>query len=48
VDAAAMLRTAVPDLPQRTAQFKLVRMPFDAAGRATSATISFSFDETVR
>jgi hypothetical protein len=31
VDAAAMLKTAVPDLPQRIAQFKPVRMPFDAA-----------------
>jgi hypothetical protein len=31
VDAAAMLKTVVPDLPQRIAQFKPVRMPFDSA-----------------
>src|SRR4051794_34833719 len=32
VDAPAMLKTAVPDLDQRIAQFKPVRMPFDPAG----------------
>src|SRR6266516_4234100 len=32
VDAAAMLKTAAPDLPKRIARFKPVRMPFDAAG----------------
>src|SRR3954451_681531 len=32
VDAAAMLKAAVPDLDQRIAQFKPVRMPFDSAG----------------
>src|ERR1044071_8467263 len=32
VDAAAMLKTAVPDLDARIAQFKPVRMPFDASG----------------
>jgi len=31
VDAAAMLKTAVPDLDRRIAQFKPVRMPFDAS-----------------
>ena len=31
VDAAAMLRTAVPDLAARIAAFKPVRMPFDAS-----------------
>jgi hypothetical protein len=31
VDAAAMLKTAKPDLPQRIAQFKRVDMPFNAA-----------------
>ena len=31
VDAAAALRTVVPDLDRRLAQFKPVRMPFDAA-----------------
>jgi hypothetical protein len=30
VDAAAMLKTAKPNLPQRIAQFKRVEMPFDA------------------
>jgi hypothetical protein len=32
VDAAAMLKTAVADLDKRIAQFKPVRMPFDASG----------------
>ena len=32
VDAAAMLKTAVPDLDRRIAQFKPVRVPFDASG----------------
>src|SRR5262245_8333740 len=32
VDAAAMLKTAVPDLDARIVQFKPVRMPFDASG----------------
>jgi hypothetical protein len=32
VDAAAMLKTAAPDLQKRIARFKPVRMPFDAAG----------------
>src|SRR5262249_38284710 len=32
VDAAATLKTAVPDLDQRIAQFKPVRTPFDASG----------------
>src|SRR5437667_10966350 len=32
VEAAAMLKTAAPDLPKRVARFKRVRMPFDAAG----------------
>jgi hypothetical protein len=32
VDAAAMLRTAAPDLQKRIARFKPVRMPFDSAG----------------
>src|SRR6266496_4183518 len=32
VDAAALLKTAAPDLPKRIARFKPVRMPFDAAG----------------
>ena len=32
VDAAAMLKTAKPDLAQRIARFKPVRMPFDGAG----------------
>ncbi len=31
VDAAAMLKTAKPDLAQRIAQFKRVQMPFDAS-----------------
>jgi hypothetical protein len=31
VDAAAMLKTAKPDLAQRLAQFKQVRMPYDPA-----------------
>src|SRR5689334_9552717 len=30
VNAAAMLKTAKPDLDKRLAQFKQVRMPFDA------------------
>ena len=34
VDAAAALRTVTPDLDRRLAQFKPVRMPFDAAGLA--------------
>jgi len=32
VDAAAMLRAVVPDLDKRLAQFKPVKMPFDASG----------------
>jgi len=32
VDAAAMLKTAVPDLDARIAQFKPVKMPFDGSG----------------
>jgi hypothetical protein len=32
IDAKAMLKTAVPDLPQRIAQFKPVRMPYDTTG----------------
>ena len=32
VDAAAMLKSAVPDLDRRIGQFKPVRMPFDASG----------------
>jgi hypothetical protein len=32
VDAAAMLKTARPDLAQRISRFKPVRMPFDGAG----------------
>jgi hypothetical protein len=32
VDAAAMLKTAVPDLDERIAQFTPVRMSFDSAG----------------
>ena len=32
VDAAAMLKTVKPDLDQRLAQFKPVKMPFDASG----------------
>ena len=32
VDAAAMLKTVVPDLDRRIAQFKPVRMPFDGSG----------------
>jgi hypothetical protein len=32
VDAAAMLKTVVPDLDQRIARFKPVRMPFNASG----------------
>jgi hypothetical protein len=32
VDAAAMLKSAAPDLDTRIAQFKPVRMPFDASG----------------
>ena len=32
IDAAAMLKTAVPDLAARIAQFKPVRMAFDASG----------------
>jgi Peptidase family M49 len=32
VDAAMMLKTAVPDLQKRIARFKPVRMPFDPAG----------------
>src|SRR5437868_2281390 len=31
VDAAAMLETAKPDVAQRLAQFKQVRMPYDPA-----------------
>ena len=32
VDAAAMLKTAKPDIAQRLTRFKQVRMPFDASG----------------
>jgi hypothetical protein len=32
VDAAAMLKTAKPDIAQRLARFKQVRMPFNGAG----------------
>ena len=32
VDVQAALKTVAPDLPQRLARFKAVRMPFDAAG----------------
>jgi hypothetical protein len=32
VDVQAVLKTVAPDLPQRLARFKAVRMPFDAAG----------------
>ena len=32
VDAAAMLKTVKPDITQRLARFKQVRMPFDGAG----------------
>src|SRR2546430_2330445 len=32
VDTASLLRTAKPDLEQRLAQFKPVKMPFDASG----------------
>jgi hypothetical protein len=32
IDAAAVLKTAVPDLDARIAQFKPVRMPFDPSG----------------
>jgi hypothetical protein len=32
VDAAAMLKTVVPDLDKRLAQFKPVKMPFDGTG----------------
>src|SRR5947209_2268800 len=31
VDAAAMLKTAKPDLAERPGQFKQVRMPYDAS-----------------
>src|SRR5690349_21212902 len=30
-DAAAAVRTSLPDLDRRVAQFKIVRMPFDSA-----------------
>src|SRR3954447_9250759 len=36
VDAAAMLKTAKPDLARRLAQFKQVRMPYDPAPLAAN------------
>jgi hypothetical protein len=45
VDAAAMLRTVKPDLQQRLAQFKPVKMPFDAS--ALSAVERQMIDQLV-
>src|SRR4051812_16861845 len=45
VDAAAMLKTAAPDLAQRIAQFKPVRMPYD--GSALSANERQMIDQLV-
>jgi hypothetical protein len=55
VDAAAMLKTAAPDLQKRIARFKPVRMPFDAASLSARERQMIdqldpivSFDETVK